>query len=155
MKRFALFLGALSLASAAVAQSAGMKTLDEAWARAANANNLEAMVALYAPDAVMYPPDGDEVRGRDAIREHYRPMFAGFTLRDAKFAKTSYETRGDISTGWGRWSLTMTPKAGGAAIPAEGRFTAVAKKIRGRWLYVADHASMPPPPPGDAAKPAP
>ena len=153
MTRFALFLAALALASAAAAQPAGLKGLDEAWARAANANDLEAMASLYAPDAVMYPPDGDEVRGRDAIREHYRGMFTGFTVSDAKFFNTRYETRGDISSGWGRWSITLTPKASGDAVAVQGRFTAVAKKTGGKWLYIADHASTPPaPPPAQVAE---
>lgn len=41
--------------------------------------------------------------------------------------------------------MTMTPKAGGDSMTAEGRFTAVAKKVGGRWLYVADHEEKPAP----------
>jgi hypothetical protein len=36
----------------------------------------------------------------------------------------------------------------------EGRYTAVGKKIGGKWYYVADHASAPLPPPAPAAPPA-
>lgn len=153
MKRLALFLAALALTSAAAAQSAGLKGLDDAWARAANANDLEAMVSLYAADAVLYPPDGFEVRGRDAIRQHLRPMFDHNTLSDVGFVDTRYETRGDISTGWGVFKMTLTPKTGGESTAMRGRFTAVAKKTGGKWLYIADHASMPPaPPPAQVAE---
>ena len=34
----------------------------------------------------------------------------------------------------------------------KGRFTAMAKRIGGKWLYVADHASADPPPPAAPAK---
>jgi len=37
----------------------------------------------------------------------------------------TYETTGDTSLGWGFWSLTVVPKAGGEPIPMKGRATVV------------------------------
>ena len=37
---------------------------------------LEALVALYEPDAVFAPTRGESVRGREAIREALRPFLA-------------------------------------------------------------------------------
>jgi uncharacterized protein (TIGR02246 family) len=147
MKRLLLSaLVVLLAAFPALAVEHGAKILDDAWLRAANANDLEAIVALYAPDATLYPPDAMEVRGTTAIRKSYADLLAAFTIKDAKLDAV-YETSGDLSVGWGRWSMTMVPKAGGAPMAFTGRTMAVAKKIGGKWLYVADHASAPLPPP--------
>jgi hypothetical protein len=41
----------------------------------------------------------------------------------------------------------MAPQAGGDPVVMEGRYIEVAKRIGGKWLFVADHASVPLPPP--------
>jgi uncharacterized protein (TIGR02246 family) len=138
----------------AAAQQHPLQTLDEAWMKAAKAGDVAAITALYAPDAVIYPPDAMEVRGTEAIRKSWEGLFKTVTVNDGKI-EAVYETTGNISVGWGRFSMTVTPKAGGPQEKWEGRAMSVAKKINGKWLYVADHASMPMPPPPGATKSAP
>ena len=128
------------------AQTDGGKILDDAWVKAVTAGDVEAVVALYAPDAVLYTPDSMEARGTAAIRALYTQMFAANTVSNPSF-NTTYQTSGDLSTGWGTATLTFTPKAGGAAETVTVRVTEVVKKINGKWLYVADHASVPVGPP--------
>jgi uncharacterized protein (TIGR02246 family) len=99
-------------------------------------------VSLYAPDAVLYAPDSMEARGTAAIRALYTEMFAANTVSNASITAT-YQTVGDLSAGWSTATLTMTPKAGGAPQTMTVRVTEVTKKINGKWLYVADHASVP------------
>jgi uncharacterized protein (TIGR02246 family) len=130
-------------ADAVRAQSAeGVKSLDEAWVAAAKKGDVEAIVALYAPDAVYYPPDAFEARGTAAIRKAYTDWFAAMTLAEARIEST-YTTSGDLSLGYGTATVTMQPKAGGAAQTVTVRVTAVAKKVGGAWKYLADHASAP------------
>ncbi|MCA1582638.1 MAG: hypothetical protein LC796_14850 [Acidobacteria bacterium] len=73
-------------------------TVDEAWAAAMKANDLDAVMRCYAPDAVAWLPD------------------------------------------------TLVPKASGKAVTMSGRFSEVAEKRNGRWVYVLDHASAEPAP---------
>jgi uncharacterized protein (TIGR02246 family) len=137
-------------ADAARAQSAdGIKGVDDAWVAAAKKGDVEAIVALYAPDAVYYPPDAFEVRGAAAIRKAYTDWFAAVTIPDARIEST-YTTSGDLSLGYGTATLTMQPKAGGAPQTMTVRVTAVAKKVGGRWKYLADHASAPLPEPSSS-----
>jgi uncharacterized protein (TIGR02246 family) len=133
------------------AQQHPLQTLDEAWMKAAKAGDVAAITALYAPDAVLYPPDAMEVRGTDAIRKSWEGLFSGVTVNDGKIDAV-YETAGNVSVGWGRFTMTVTQKASGRQETWEGRAMSVAKKINGKWLYVADHASMPLPPPPGATK---
>jgi uncharacterized protein (TIGR02246 family) len=137
----------------AQAQTPGAKTVDDAWVVAAKAGDVNALVALYAPDAVLYMPDAMEARGTAAIRKAYEDMLGGMKVTDARI-DSQYQSAGDLSVGYGTATLTMVPKAGGAPQTMTVRVTAACRKIDGKWLYVADHASVPaPPPPAAAAKP--
>lgn len=151
MKRTALALGIALAAASATAADAGLTDIDKAWTKAMLANDLAAVGALYAPDAVMYPPDAMEWKGREAIQKGYEGMLADMKVLEAKLTPAGNETHANTSIGWGRWALKMAPKAGGEPVQMEGRYMAVAKKVNGKWLYVADHASSPlPPPPATA-----
>ena len=142
----ALMLLGLS-ADAARAQSRdGIKGVDDAWVAAALKGDVEAIVALYAPEAVYYPPDVFEARGKDAIRKVYAAWFAAVTITQAKIDST-YTTSGDLSLGHGTATVTMQPTGGGAPQTMTVRVTAVAKKVGGKWMYIADHASAPLPEP--------
>lgn len=133
------------LASPAGAQQPG-KTVDDAWIAAVKAGNVDAVVALYAPDAVLYAPDEMEARGTAAIRANYTNMLGAMTITDAQI-DAHYETVGDLSVGYGTATLTMQPKAGGSPTRMTVRVTSAVKRIGGKWLYVVDHASVPPGPP--------
>jgi uncharacterized protein (TIGR02246 family) len=150
MKRTLLLVAIMMLAlsaGAARGQSAdGIKGVDDAWVAAAKKGDVEAIVALYAPDAVYYPPDVFEARGTAGIRKAYAAWFAAVTITEAKIEST-YTTSGDLSLGHGTATVTMQPKAGGPPQTMTVRVTAVAKKVGGKWMYVADHASAPLPEP--------
>jgi uncharacterized protein (TIGR02246 family) len=149
MSRALSTLGVLAMlaivAAPTRAQEQGAKIVDDAWVKAANAGDVDAIVALYAPDAVRYAPDAMEARGTAAIRSQYQAMFAANTVSNAS-VNCTYQTVGDLSVGWGTATLTMTPKAGGAPQTMTVRVTTGVRKINGKWLHVADHASVPMPP---------
>lgn len=125
----------------------GAQALDNAFVKAVKAGDIEAVVALYAPDAMLYPPGEMAAKGRDAIRAVWGGFLSANTVTECRLYETGYRTSGDTSIGWGRFSMTMQPKAGGSPLTLEGRFSDVAVKKDGKWLYVVDHASAPLPPP--------
>jgi uncharacterized protein (TIGR02246 family) len=145
MVRKLMGLGLLAVSVPVGAAEHGAQIVDQAWVKAMKANDLEATLALYAPEAVAYFPDAD-FKGKEAIRKSWTDFLATFTVKDAT-SEATYDTTGDTSLGWGFWSLTVVPKGGGEPIPMKGRATVVVKKIGGKWLYVVDHASVPLPPP--------
>ena len=138
---------AFGLTLAAEAQEPGAKGVDAAWLKAVKANDVEALVACYAPDAVLWLPGAPEARGAKTIRDAYSGMLAVNKVTDASIVNAAYQTSGDLSAGWGNFTLSLQPRNGGAPIILKGRFVDVAKKIGGKWLYVADQASADPPPP--------
>ncbi len=132
------------------AKVSGSQAVDEAWKKAILANDLDAVVACYAPDAVFWGPGDPEAKGAKAIRENYAGVLRDNTVKDAKLSDTHYRTFGKTSVGWGRYSLTLAPKAGGAPVTMTGRFSNVAEERNGKWVYISDHASADPPPPAPA-----
>jgi len=141
----------LALSAAALAEEGGAKSVDAAWLKAIKANDIEAIVACYAPDAVLWLPDAPEARGTKAIRETYAGLLGVNSVADATLTNAVYQTAGDLSTAWGNFTLTFKPKKGGDTVVMKGRFTSVSKKAGGKWQYVADLASAEPPPPAPAA----
>lgn len=147
----ALFVSSTALGAPPAAS--GVAAVDEAWKKAVTANDLEAVMACYATDAVAWLPDEPEAKGADAIREGYRSIFAANTVRSAELSGMHYEVHGNRAVGWGRFTLTLEPKSGGGKpITMKGRYSEVAERRGGRWVYVLDHASAEPAPP---AAPAP
>ncbi len=140
------------LSAAALAEEGGTKSVDASWLKAVKANDVDALVACYAPDAVMWLPDTPEARGSKAIRDAYAGLLAANTVADATITNAVYQTSGDLSTGWGNFSLTLKPRKGGDTVVMMGRFVAVSKKSGGKWQYVADLASAEPAPPPSARK---
>src|SRR5258706_11574757 len=129
------------------AADSGAKALDNAFVKGVTAGNIEAVVALYAADATLYPPGEMVAKGRDALRAVWGGFLSANKVTEFKLLDTGYRTSGDMSIGWGRFSMTVQPKAGGAPATLEGRYSDVAVKKGGKWLYILDHASAPLPPP--------
>ena len=122
----------------------GIEALDQAWRQAITANDLNGIVACYAGDAVLWAPDAPPAKGVEAIRKSYSDLLAANTVTNAALTNTHYQMCGDLSMGWGEFTLSLSPKSGGNPTTASGRFTAVAKKEGGKWVYIVDHASANP-----------
>jgi uncharacterized protein (TIGR02246 family) len=105
-----------------------------------NRQDLDSIVALYEPDAVLASVGGP-VRGAGAIREAYRGYLA---VRPTIELKTLGVNRaGDLALLHGKWILQGTGPDGGQ-IRREGRNTEVARlQPNGRWLFVIDNPSVP------------
>ncbi len=136
---------AILVPMSAIAAS-GAQDVDAAWATAVKAGDLDAIVACYAPDAVLWLPGAPEARGSQAIRDAYASLLANNVVAEVALSNPRYEVSGGFSAGWGNFTLTLQAKGGGAPAVLRGRFMEVAKRIKGRWVYVADQASADPAP---------
>jgi ketosteroid isomerase-like protein len=143
-RTIAFVLLAFSCAVSAHAAESGAKLVDSSWAKAMKANDLEAVMKTYAPNAVAWLPGGPEARGEQAIRSAYQNLLSSNTVTEVVLSETGYKTMGKTSVGWGKFSLTLVPKAGGDAVVMKGRYTDIAERQGGRWVYIVDHASADP-----------
>ena len=140
MLSLALLFSSMSFAATTAAPN-GAQAVDEGWRKAITANDLNAIIALYAEDAVMWLPDTPEAKGREDIRKSYAGLLAANTVTGATLSNTHYQTSGNLSVGWGNFTLTLSPKGGGNPVTLSGRFSVIARKAGGKWVYVVDHAS--------------
>jgi uncharacterized protein (TIGR02246 family) len=104
-----------------------------------NAGDLEALMALYEPDAALIPQPGTVAEGTAAIRE----SLLWFLDRRGRITlETTLVVRvGDLAFLANRWSLTGGTMPDGS--PAElGASTAEVARQQsdGTWLYVIDNA---------------
>lgn len=147
-KLIRIVVGASLLASTVSVSFAksGVAAVDVAWVKAMKAGDVSAVVNCYANDALLWTGGAPLAKGASEIRAQYEGMFAAFTIKDASLIEVGSKSVGDESVSWGRFVLSLAPKAGGATMTATGRYTVVAKRIGGKWVYTVDHASNDPTP---------
>ncbi len=126
--------------------SDGPQALQTAFVAALAANDADAIAACYAEGSVSYPMDEMAGIGPGFVRDSWQHFFNVYSIIDVRLVDTSMESLGETAVSWGLFRMLVQTVDGGEEIELHGRFTDVAKLVRGRWLYVADHASVPLPP---------
>ncbi len=155
MKLLALVLVPVLLPLVAFAQ-ATPEDLQGMFMVALKANDADAVARLYTADAAYFPVGGSlSAPGADGVRESWAAFFAENHVHNVKLRDSGGTVEGDLAVAWGIWVMTFHPAGGGHhgdAATMEGRYLDVARKIDGKWRYVADHASVPYVPPATHEK---
>jgi uncharacterized protein (TIGR02246 family) len=136
----------------ASADEAAIRVADSTWFAAMNANDADAVAALYADDAVVNAPGAPPARGSAAVRQ-----FIAKDAADMKAANLSMVTpptaevgvSGDLAWVWN--TFTVKDKAG-ATVDA-GKYVTVFARKGGTWRIIRDiwNSDNPPTPPAAAA----
>jgi hypothetical protein len=95
----------------------------------ANAGDVEGLVALYEPDAVLAFPPGRVIAGRDEIRRAYAELLAGRPVFTAGRQRPALRNGG--------LALTSTPLPGGGTTVEVAR-----QQPDGTWLWAIDQPSL-------------
>jgi len=109
--------------------------VENAWAAAINAKDINALMALYADDAVSMPEGEPIISGKAAIQKHQEADFA----KPPKFASIAFETmdvyaQGDVVTEVGK---TMYKDAAGKTT-GSGKYIAVFEKRDGKYVCIRE-----------------
>jgi uncharacterized protein (TIGR02246 family) len=129
--------GIQTSAAGPVDEVAAIHAADDAWVKAVNAGDVDAMAALYEDHGVLLPPGAPVVRGRTAIREFFANMVAALGKDGIVFsldANPAGGARGDL--GWSSGTYTAKDKTG--RVVETGKYLSVSRKKAGKWLYVRD-----------------
>lgn len=112
-------------------------TMSHFYVEALNAGNLEALHALYEPDAKYITRSGKVLEGQAAIRDLLERLVA---MKGKMQITNDYcVVNGDIALVRGRWSFSATG-ADGKPIENRGRSAEVLHRgADGHWRYLIDH----------------
>jgi len=102
-----------------------------------NAGDLEAVVALYEPDAITFNKDSQPVQGTAKIRD----AIAGFLAMKPHITLATRDVlrSGQLAMLRSSWEMTFTGPDGQAAHIAHRSAEVVRLQKDGRWLYVIDN----------------
>lgn len=115
------------------------KALNMKWAAAFNAGDLDALMTMYEPDAVLVPgPGADPVQGADAIRAALQWFLGlGGTLQ---FTPVHWIVDGDLALSSVAFHLEGGHDADGNPVPLRGVTAEVLRRNPdGTWKYAIDH----------------
>jgi uncharacterized protein (TIGR02246 family) len=117
---------------------AAIAAADERWLAAFNRADVEGMMALYAPDAIIMP-DGEPTRvGREAIRLWQEDYFRRFSGRQTIDNEEIVAAR-DWAYMRGNWEVTLTPRDGGETVTERGKHLVIWRRPPGgSWLVARD-----------------
>jgi ketosteroid isomerase-like protein len=120
---------------------------DKIFEQAFNSMNVSGVMSVYweSPDLVAMYPDGN-YRGYDDVKQSWWDLFNKVEVKKFEVTESHIEIDNDVAYEWGMFNFTFQPK-GGTVIGGPGRYLEVWKKINNKWVIVADHASLPVPPP--------
>lgn len=133
--------GCMSTTPAAQDTSAVRARIDEgvaAWTAAVNRGDMAAVADLYTEDAMLMPPNGAALRGRDAVRTFFVEALSSLSPRDVKLSSDEVEVCGDSAYEVGRYQMTVQP-SGGAAMNDRGKYLVVwRRQSDGSWKIARD-----------------
>ncbi len=120
------------------------------YAEKVRTGDFEGWLSLWADDGVQMPPDSATRVGKDAIRGGMKPAFDAMDLSITIHEVEDAQVWGDHGLTRCRYSLALTPKAGGDTIDAmpDGKaLTLYARQADGSWkiMYDCFNSSVEPP----------
>jgi uncharacterized protein (TIGR02246 family) len=131
-------------ATAAPADEAKLRALEDAFAAAVRGHDLDAIMKVYAPDVLVFdvsPPR--QYVGAAAYREDWKGFLSAFT-GPVKFEVTDLVVSADGALGYGHSIQHVVAKdTKGKVNDLTVRVTDVYRKISGTWLIVHEHVSVP------------
>ena len=112
-----------------------IQALEDAWAAALNAQDLDALMAMYTDDAVSMPDNAPILAGKDAIRKQQEQEFASArTGRTYSFEVLDIYANGNTVTETGK----STYKDAAGKITGTGKYMVVWEKQGGKYRCVRE-----------------
>ena len=118
--------------------STGPEEIHRQFEQSFNAGDLDGLLALYEPDAMLIPQPGVVVHGRDEIGAALQGFLdiGGQIELDTKLV----DVVGDLAYLINRWSLTGMDSEGNPIKMGSLTAEVARRQADGSWLYVIDNA---------------
>lgn len=116
------------------------------------AGQVDSLVSMYTPTAVLMPPGMPAITGTAALREGFTGMFAGMPPgATMTFTVSSVMANGPLAIERGIHTTTIPASGRTPAVTMTGKYLAHWHKVNGQWLMAEDiwndDAPMPAQPP--------
>jgi|KBSSwiStaDraftv2_1062776.scaffolds.fasta_scaffold214771_2 uncharacterized protein (TIGR02246 family) len=122
-----------------------VQAVTRAWAEGMSAHDAERVLALYAPDAVLWGTRSPTIRTDPAkVREYFGILKTVPDSYKAVLGEQHVRVYGDMAINSG--SYTFSQIENGKEVLRPARFSFVFRKNDGRWLIVDHHSSAVPQP---------
>jgi uncharacterized protein (TIGR02246 family) len=119
------------------ADESAFRSINNSWFQAYNAGDVDAIVALYAEDAVVSAPGAPAARGHAAIRELLTNDVTGAKAAAVSLKEGSTSdvgVSGDLGWEWG--TFTVVDESGTTV--DSGKYVSVFARRDGKWLIIRD-----------------
>ena len=116
--------------------ASGVAKISEQWAKEWKAKNLDALMTLYAEDAVFMPATGSRVTGRNAIRELFEKALAVYTS-DVRVHSKVTEQSGQLAYDSGEYDETST--SGGVQRSGKGNYLVILRRDNKNQWRIVEH----------------
>lgn len=114
--------------------ASGVAPISQKWAKEWSAKNLDALMTLYAEDAVFLPANGSRVAGRAAIRDLFEKALAANASNLRVNSKVT-EQSGDLAYDSGEYEETTT--SGGVTRSGRGNYLVVFRRSgKDQWRII-------------------
>ena len=114
--------------------ASGVAQISETWAKEWSAKNLNALMALYAEDAVFMPANGTRITGRPAIHDLFEKAQA-VNSSDLRIHSKVTEQSGNLAFDSGEYEETST--ASGVTRSGRGNYLVVFRRQgKNQWRIV-------------------
>ena len=116
------------------------KSIEEACARysaAIREGNLAGVVDEYTVDATLVPPDGEILKGKQAIEELYKKFFQ-MGMKDIAFTTIEVGGSGDTAYEIGKTKVRIQPEGQAAIIDSTKYLVIWKRQADGAWKVHAD-----------------
>lgn len=138
-------------ASSSKADEEAMRKGTEAWVAAYSAGDVDAILALYADDAVVMPPGASPMTDPNALRAFFTTDIAISAGTVFELGESTAGTSGNL--GWHAGVFAVKDTSGNTV--ASGKYVEVWRKQDGKWLILRDmwNTDAPAPPAGAPGAP--
>ena len=115
-----------------------VKDTDAQWAKTAGAHDVDGTVAYYTDDAVLLPPNGPRVTGKQAIRAAWTALIAPGVVLTWSAEKVEVSQSGDLAYIVGSYEDSSKDAKGKPATDKGKTLEVFKKQADGSWKVVAD-----------------